>query len=158
MNHIKYLVKKLADVLGFKLALVMPLLITPMSAYAEHHDTAPGEVLVTLTSSELQTQGMALVLSTAMQAQGAQIELLLCDGAGELAVKDTASEYLAPKNVSPQMMLKNLMQGGAKVQVCALFLPNADLDPNQLLDGINAAQPSEIATRLLADGVRVYNF
>ncbi|MCC5880508.1 MAG: DsrE family protein [Idiomarina sp.] len=129
-----------------------------VTASASEHDEPVKQVFVTLTSAETQTQGMALVLTNAMQAQGAEVELLLCDGAGQLAVTDAPSERLAPRDVSPKMMLKNLMQGGAKVQVCALFLPNAGLSDTDLLEGISAAQPPAIAERLLAEGVRVFNF
>lgn len=116
------------------------------------------EVLVTLTSAETQTQGMALVLSSAMQSQGANVQVLLCDSAGYLAVADHPSEALAPRNVSPQQMLKNLMQNGADIQVCALFLPNAELSQEALLEGVQSAQPPAISERMLADNIRVFNF
>lgn len=121
-------------------------------------EVPPQEVLVTLTSGQPQTQGMALVLASAMQSQGARIEVLLCDSAGYLAVADYPSEALAPRQVSPQQMLNNLIQNGADIQVCALFLPNTELSQDVLLEGVKAAQPPAIAERMLADNIRVFNF
>lgn len=121
-------------------------------------DQESKSVFVTLTSSETQTQGMALVLSNAMQGQGADIQLLLCDGAGQLAVEGSTSEALAPRDVTPQQMLNNLIRGGAAVEVCALFLPNAELTSDALIDGVSVAEPPAVATRLLDPNVRVLSF
>ena len=45
------------------------------------------KALVILTSDSLQTQGMAMILSNAMQQQGTELSILLCDAAGDLAVE-----------------------------------------------------------------------
>lgn len=121
-------------------------------------DEVKPSVLVTLTSAEPQTQGMALVLSNAMQAQGAEVHMLLCDEAGHLAIRGSESVALAPREISPKQMLDNLMQGGANVEVCALFLPNAGLSEDALLPEVKAAQPPSIAGMMLDPKVRVFNF
>jgi hypothetical protein len=45
-------------------------------------------VTLVLTEDDTMTQGIALVLANQMQEQGAQVSILLCDQAGDLALKD----------------------------------------------------------------------
>ena len=43
-------------------------------------------------------------------------------------------------------------------EVCAIYLPNADLQADALIDGITAANPEVMAARLLADNTRIMSF
>jgi hypothetical protein len=54
-------------------------------------------VTVVLTSSSNMTQGMAMVLANQMQAQGGQVDILLCDKAGDLALKTPAAKRSSPE-------------------------------------------------------------
>ena len=47
----------------------------------------PQQITVTLTSASPMSQGMAMVLANQMQEQGAQVDILLCDAAGALALQ-----------------------------------------------------------------------
>jgi len=114
--------------------------------------------LVMLTSGDIQTQGMALVLATEAQRQGTKVRVLLCDEAGKLALKDFTPPTLKPREVTPKQMLQGLMQNGAQVQVCALFLPNSGKTAADLIDGVTAATPPEIVTLLNDDDPRVLSF
>ncbi len=49
------------------------------------------QALVIISTASLQTQGMALVLSRALQERGVQLNILLCDAAGDLAIADYQS-------------------------------------------------------------------
>ncbi len=93
-----------------------------------------GEVLVILSSDSLQTQGMAMVLASTMAQQGAKVHVLLCDKAGDLALKSHDSPTLKPKNVTPGQMLRGLIEQGGVAKVCALYLPNS---PYTLLSSCN---------------------
>ncbi|WP_421869634.1 hypothetical protein [Motiliproteus sp.] len=137
-----------------KAALMAALLSVPAMAQAEAVD----KVLITLTSAEQQTRGMAMVLGNTMQAQGAKVNVLLCDSAGDMALKDHQSASLKPKNVTPEQLLKKLMKGGAGVQVCALYLPNKGVKADSLLEGVTAAKPAVMAKALTEPGTRVFNF
>ncbi len=77
------------------------------------------------------------------------VNMTLCSSAGDLAVKGKESPLLKPKNKSPKMMLQALIKSGAKVEVCPLYLPNANLDKSVLLEGINVAKPQNVAKELL---------
>lgn len=114
--------------------------------------------LVMLTSGDVQTQGMALVLATEAQRQGTLVRVLLCDEAGKLALKDFTPPTLKPRDVTPKQMLQGLMQNGAQVQVCALFLPNSGKTAADLIDGVTAATPPEIVKLLNDDNTRLLSF
>jgi intracellular sulfur oxidation DsrE/DsrF family protein len=139
--------KKLALGIAFSLACVLP-------AHAE----GPAELLVALNSSDLQTQGFAFVLAGQALEQKAHVRVLLCSAAGQLAVTAKESAALKPKNISPKQMLQGLMKKGAQVEVCALFLPNSDLKPADLMEGVTVAKPPEIAAHILKPTVRMLTF
>ncbi len=115
-------------------------------------------VTVTLSSASPMTQGMAMVLADQMQAQGAQVDILLCDQAGDLALKSNESQALKPKNVSPSQMLDAVMQKGATASVCALYLPNSGNAAAALKDGIKPAKPDDMARSLLEKERQVFSF
>lgn len=116
------------------------------------------KVLITLTSAEQQTRGMAMVLANMMQAKGAKVSVLLCDSAGDMALKGHKSAPLKPKNVTPEQLMQKLISGGAKVDVCALYLPNKGVAMDALLSGIGAAKPPVMAAALIDADTRVFNF
>ena len=87
--------------------------------------------------------------------------VLLCGPAGDLALADapvTATAPQKPKGMSPQGLMQKIMEGGATVEVCAIYLPNKGVEVSALLEGITAAQPPAVAERLLADETRIMSF
>jgi predicted peroxiredoxin len=119
---------------------------------------APTEVFFNVTSADNQAQGMAMVLATQMAEQKAAVRILLCGPAGQLALQSYEPTALRPKNVTPKQMMAGLIKSGATVEVCALFLPNADKTPADLLAGVAVAKPPEIAAFMLKPGVRSFGF
>lgn len=105
------------------------------------------EWLVILKSDSLETQAMAMVLATVEIAQGTPVRVLLCDTAGLLAVKEQSegSEKVEPIGRSPRQMLLGLMEKGATVEVCGVFLPNRDIGADALIQGVGVAKPNSIA-------------
>lgn len=132
--------------------------IAPFSTYAENHQGAIEEVLVILTSDSLQTQGMAMVLSNTMAEQGAKVNVLLCDKAGDLALKAYEASALKPKDVTPGQMLRGLLKQGGEAKVCALYLPNSDYSKDDLIDGVGVAMPPEMAAQMLNPKMRTFSF
>lgn len=113
------------------------------------------ETLVTiLTAPEPQTQLMAMVLTVQAAKQGAVPHVLLCGPAGDLALKDapaTATAGQPPKDMSPQGLMKVIMGlPGAKVEVCAIYLPGKGATADVLLDGVGIANPGEMAAAMMA--------
>lgn len=93
-----------------------------------------------------------------MQAQGTQVDILLCDQAADLALKEASGEVLKPNDVTPAQLLNAAMLKGATASVCALYLPNSGHTPTQLKDGIAVAKPDAMARSLLEPQRKVFSF
>ncbi|MDY0251289.1 MAG: hypothetical protein RBR45_14765 [Pseudomonas sp.] len=119
----------------------------------------PEYAVVMITSASLQTQGMAMVLSRALQEQGVRLTILLCDKAGDLAINGYQSaKALAPKGMKPEGLLQQLLEAGAKVAVCALYLPNSVYQEEDLRQGVSVAQPAEMANMMRCKDSKTFNF
>ncbi|PKO55763.1 MAG: hypothetical protein CVU28_05315 [Betaproteobacteria bacterium HGW-Betaproteobacteria-21] len=115
-------------------------------------------VTVVLSDASTMTQGMAMVLANQMQEQGAQVDILLCDKAGDLALKNVGGEVMKPNNVTPAQLLNAAMKKGATASVCALYLPNSGNKPEDLKDGVTPAKPADMARTLLEPNRKVVSF
>jgi predicted peroxiredoxin len=132
----------------------------------DSHGEAPQDrALVILTSDSLQTQGMAMILSNAMQQQGTDLHILLCDAAGDLAVDgyESAEEIRTPPEnpagqVKPEGIMAMLMEKGASVDVCAIYLPNSEHEEADLRDGVGVAAPGPMAEMMRDPAIPVYSF
>lgn len=116
------------------------------------------QVTVVLNSGSTMTQGIALVLTNQMQEQGAQVHVLLCDQAGDIALKDAGGDTLKPMDATPAKLLGAAMQKGATAAVCALYLPNTGNTPDKLRDGVTPAKPAEMGADLLEADRKVFVF
>lgn len=116
------------------------------------------ELLVTINSGSAMTQGAALVLAGQAIEQKATVRVLLCDAGGDIAVVGKDMPSLKPRNVTPQQMLQGLIKSGAKVEVCALYLPNTGHQVSDLLAGVTAAKPADIVAYLLKPEVKTLAF
>ncbi len=114
------------------------------------------QLFVTITGATPQQRAMPLVLSNQALKQGATVRILLCDDGGELALVNDQARPLAPRGVTPQDLLNNLIQQGAVVEVCAIFLPNSAHTKADLLPGVGVAQPQDVATFMLAPNTRLF--
>ncbi|MEO8249756.1 MAG: hypothetical protein ABI589_10325 [Burkholderiales bacterium] len=103
-------------------------------------------------------QGAGIVLAGQALEQDATVRVLLCDAAADIALAkpDSTKEQptLKPRNVTPQQMLQGIVKAGAKVEVCALYLPNAGKQPADLPPGVTPAKPADVAAYLLKPGVQ----
>lgn len=123
---------------------------------------APETLVTVLTAPEAQTQLMAMVLTMQAAQQGVTPHIMLCGPAGDLALKDAPASATAgqpPKNMSPQGLMQAIMkQPGAKVEVCAIYLPGKGADASVLLDGVGVAKPGEMAAAIIAETARVMSY
>ena len=108
---------------------------------------------VIINSGNPQTQTMAMVLSLmSIKKHKKEVNIVLCGAAGDLADKNIkAAPVKRPDGKAPSakdnlIMLINL---GASVEVCPLYLPNSGKDSSVLLDGVTVAKPPHVAGRLL---------
>jgi hypothetical protein len=116
------------------------------------------ELFVSIHSGATMAQGAGLVLAGQALEQKANVRVLLCDAAGDIAVIGQSMPSLKPRNVTPQQMLQGLIKAGAKVEVCALYLPNTGRLATELLEGVSPAKPADVAAHLLKPGVRTLAF
>lgn len=116
---------------------------------AANADNSAKGLNVLLASSSAQTQMMGMVLSAMTLKKGKEVNMVLCSDAGNLALKDSESPKLKPQDKSPKMMLEALIKDGAKVEVCPLFLPNANKTEADLIDNVTVAKPPVVADKLL---------
>lgn len=141
-------------------ALAAPGGMSAAASPARAGDAVPA-LFTIVTSADPQTQLMAMVLTMQSIQQGAAARILLCGPAGDIALKqppDSATRGQAPKGMSPQGLMKKIMETGATVEVCAIYLPNKPATPEALLEGITPAMPDAIATQMLAPSVRILSF
>lgn len=131
--------------------------VAPINTYAGDQKMIE-EILVIITSDSLQTQGMAMILSNTMAQQGAKVNILLCDKAGDMALKSYQAPALKPKDVTPGQMLRGLLKQGGVANVCALYLPNSDYSKNNLIEGVGVATPLEMADQMLNPALRTFTF
>lgn len=117
-------------------------------------------LLMLITSASEETQAMAMILAHATVDRGRTVRLLLCDEAGMLAVRDSkfGTTPMMPTGKSPRELLAALIERGVIVDVCGLFLPNRDIDPENLAIGIGVAAPPVISILLTDPNVEVLSF
>lgn len=119
------------------------------TAHADDDDT----LVTILTAPEAQTQMMAMVLTMKSAEQGAAPHVMLCGPAADLALKDAPESATAPQKplgVGPQQLMQKIMgMPGAKVEICAIYLPNKGAEKDVLLDGVTVAAPDAMAAAML---------
>ena len=133
------------------LILAAALLSTAAAVQAE-------ELFVNIHSGNAMAQGDGLVLAGQALEQKANVRVLLCDAAGDIALVGKEMPTLKPRNVTPQQMLQGVIKAGAKVAVCALYLPNSGKQASDLIVGVTPAKPAEVAAHLLKPGVNTLAF
>lgn len=126
-----------------------------LSAVASAH---AADLFVNIHSGNAMAQGAGLVLAGQALEQKANVRVLLCDLAADIAVAGKDMPSLKPRNVTPQQMLQGLIKNGATVEVCALYLPNTGRTAADLIPGVTPAKPADVAAHLLKPGMATLAF
>jgi predicted peroxiredoxin len=153
--------KKVSDMTRLKLAGAAMLLLGGLGLVPTAQAQEAPRILALVTTAEPQVQGMAFVLLNAMRAQGATVEVMLCGPAADLARREPpgpTATPMRPINATPAQMLAGMVGAGVRTEVCALYLPNAGVGPEALVQGVRPAQPPEMARRMTAPGTTVLPF
>lgn len=87
---------------------------------------------IVVTSGNIQTQKMAMVLSMMTLYQGKNVNMVLCSKAANLALKNSINV----SNQSPKALLQAILKKGAEVKVCEADLEELKSDSLVLLDGV----------------------
>jgi len=123
---------------------------------------APDTLVTILTAPEPQTQLMAMVLAMQAAEQGATPHVLLCGPAGDIALADAPESATAPQpplDLSPKALLTRIAAlPGARVEVCAIYLPGMAAGPEVLMEGVTVAQPPAMAAAMIAPNARIASY
>lgn len=133
------------------IALTAAALLSAGAAQAE-------ELFVNIHSGNAMAQGAGLAIATNALEQKATVRVLLCDAAGDIALVGKELPKLKPRDVTTQQILQGVIKAGAKVEVCALYLPNTGKQPTDLIPGVTPAKPAEVAAYLLKPNVNTLAF
>ncbi len=124
-------------------------------AQADGH--GPDKLFVSVTSDDVQTQGMSMILATQGMQQGQEPRILLCGPGAEMATEDYTADALEPAGANPQQMMSDLIDEGVQVDVCAVFLPNTDYTEDDLIEGVGVAEAPEVAEYMADPSVRYFS-
>ncbi|MFP4126239.1 MAG: hypothetical protein ACLFU0_06285 [Alphaproteobacteria bacterium] len=127
---------------------------------AQAQETPP-ELVTVVTSAVPETQLMAMVLSLEAQEQGAAVRILLCGPGGDIALREPPEAVTTPQSpmdTNPQELMARVMENGATVEVCAIYLPENGAGEDALIDGVTPAEPGRMAADLLAPNTRLLTF
>lgn len=122
------------------------------------HAADTNELFVNIHSGNAMAQGAGLAIATNALEQKATVRVLLCDAAGDIALVGKELPKLKPRDVTTQQILQGVIKAGAKVEVCALYLPNTGKKATDLIPGVTAAQPADVAAYLLKPNVNTLAF
>lgn len=117
-----------------------------------------GGMFTVITNADDQTRMMALVLTRQAVDRGREARILLCSYGAELALQDYEGPSFEPAGRNPQQMLQGLINDGVQVEVCAIYLPQADADESDLIDGVGAAKPPQVGEYMGREDVRYFTF
>lgn len=130
-------------------------LLTPVYGFAAEKAE---NLLVIVTTDDSVTQFMSLTLARLAKKKGTNVDVLLCGAAGSLGMKGSPEVLLKPKNKSPQMLLKGLIQSGINVEICPPYLPNAGKTASDLTEGVVVAKPLAIADKLIDMDTKILSY
>lgn len=118
-------------------------------------------LLAIVTNPDPQSQFMAYTLIGSSGVSPEAIRILLCGPAGDAALRDTvdsSSARFGPNAATVQSQIETLVNRGATVEVCAIYLPSRGADASVLIEGVGVASPTEIGPLMVAPDVRVLTF
>ncbi len=114
---------------------------------------------VIVTSGEPQTQMMSMVLSMmTIEKLNKKVNMVLCDKAGTMALKDSDSPVVKAMDASPKQVMQKLISKGMDVKLCPLYLPSIGKDESVLVEGVKVADPAKVAARLLNKNFNILSY
>ena len=144
-----------------RMILALALVVCALAGPAIAASPEPPKQLFILSSSAPETQALALILANRTAAAGASVEMLLCDGAGDVALASppaAAGTIVTPDGTTVRRLLDMLIEKKATIHVCAIYLPNRKLAATALMPGVTPTRPDRIAGLMMDPAIRVFAF
>jgi len=125
----------------------------PSIAFAE------GTLFVVVTRQEPEVQAMAMILTMQALTHHTAVRVLLCGPGGDLALSGYGGPTLKPSGQTPQQMLQSAIQGGAKVELCPIYMANSGgRTEAELIQGVTVTSPAVVGDFMDQPGVRYFTF
>lgn len=120
---------------------------------------AGGTLFVVVSRAEPQVQAMAMTLTLQALKHHAAVTVLLCGDGGDLAFTGYAGPTLRPTAETPQQMLQGVIQAGARVELCPLYMANSGgRTEAELIPGVTVASLALVGDLMDQPGVRYFTF
>ena len=129
--------------------LVIVGLLAPVASFADNK-----KLMVIVTTDDNVTQGMAITLSVLTKKQGADVDVLFCGQAADLLMK-SAKETTPPLQ---KWVISELIKKGTPVEVCPPYLRSSGKTKEDLISGVNVANPEMVAKKLLDDNTKILSY
>ncbi len=116
------------------------------------------KLLALLSSGDAEAQAFSLILANEARGAGHAVDLVLCGPAGDIALKSApaaATRPVTPTGMSVRALLEKLVSQGGKVELCAIYLPNRQLKPDAVIEGVSVGKPADVAARMADPAVKV---
>ncbi len=136
------------------MGLVLGVLAVLPTAQAQNGASA---VLVSMTTADERTNGMAFRMADEMLEAGREVVLLLSVRAVDLADADAEHPADPLTGLTPRQRLADLMAGGAVVYVCQHCSHRVGLEPGDLIEGVRQ-RDEDLQALMLAPDTRILWF
>lgn len=137
-------------------ALVLLGLFSPTSPASAQ---AKPRLLVLVTSPNPMVHAMAMLLTREALARQTSVRVVLCGAGGDLAFPAYTGQVFQPAGLTAQQMLRGVIQAGAQVQICPLYLANtAGASAAGLIEGVTPTTPADVGAYMDGPDVRYLNF
>jgi hypothetical protein len=116
-------------------------------------------LLVLVTSPNPMVHAMAMLLTREALTRQTPVRMVLCGAGGDLAFSGYAGPVFQPAGVTAQQMLRGVIQAGAQVQICPLYLANTPgANAAGLIEGVTPTTPADVGAYMDGPDVRYLNF
>lgn len=123
---------------------------------AQNNDNAPKKIVVTLTSSSINSAGFGLAVANAMQDAGVQSTVFVAADAVNYALNKGEQPKFA--GATPKELMSGLIRKGGKVKICEGFVKLGGIKKSDILSGVEIATPSDLAGALYAPNTQSMTF
>jgi len=119
-------------------------------------ENAPKRMVITLTSSAIQTAGFGLAVANALQDAGVKSTVFVASDAVDYALKSGSQPRFGGS--TPREMIATLIRKGGKVMLCGGFVKMNGIETSDIVDGVAVAAPADLAAAMYAANTRAMTF
>ncbi len=138
---------------------LMALFMVSSHVYAEDKPLAGKNLVVFVTSDDVNKAGMGMTIGMAASAQaGANVTIVVGAGATQYILKNGKNSYFKPMDKPIQGVLKDAISSGANVYLCGMFAKAQGLKDSDLISGAKVVEGADIFAKVYAKDARIISF